>query len=109
VQVRKDLPRTFPTHPRFEVTDNPGQDGGDTLTPAAADSLIPSLQRVLLAICARQPETGYTQGMNYVAAILLLELPEADAFWVMVAVIEELYPDFYGDKSLFGHCLRSLV
>ena len=47
--------------------------------------------------------------MNYVAGVLLLELPEADAFWVMVAVIEELYPDFYGDKSLFGHCLRYLV
>ena len=55
------------------------------------------------------PPMATTQGMNYVAGVLLLELPEADAFWVMAAVIEELYPDFYGDKSLFGHCLRSLV
>ena len=38
--------------------------------------------------------------MNYVVALLLLELNEEDSFWVMAAVIDRLYPGIYdGDLS----------
>eukprot|EP01052_Picozoa_sp_SAG31_P025524 SAG31_NODE_2241_length_6110_cov_3.386292_2_plen_151_part_00 len=60
-QVRKDLPRTFPLHPRFAVSANPGQDGSIAVVGADSDSLIGALERVLLALCAWQPQTGYTQ------------------------------------------------
>lgn len=110
VQVRKDLPRTFPLHPRFAVAvgGDPGQDGGDHVVAAGPDSLIPALERVLLAVATWQPQTGYTQGMNFVAATLLLQLDEEDAFWVMTAVVGRLYPHFY-DGDLSGTQIENSV
>ena len=75
---------------------------------AGPDSLIPALERVLLAVATWQPQTGYTQGMNYVAATLLLQLEEEDAFWVLTAVIGQLYPHFY-DGDLRGTQVENAV
>ena len=62
---------------------------------ASQGSLLGKLERVLLALVARSPDVGYTQGMNYVAAILLFDLEEDDAFWVMCTIIECHFTDFY--------------
>lgn len=98
VQILKDLPRTFPEHPFFAVDVDPGKDGGDTLQPSHPDSLIKPLQRVLTALVVRKPG-GYTQGLNFVAAaILLAGVNEEDTFWCVVAVVEELFPNFYADN-----------
>ena len=63
-QIEQDLPRTMPEQPEFAL--NVDQDG-----PASADGagsaadgrgrLIPSLERVLVALCASNPATGYCQ------------------------------------------------
>eukprot|EP00929_Paragymnodinium_shiwhaense_P067508 TRINITY_DN33970_c0_g1_i1.p1 TRINITY_DN33970_c0_g1~~TRINITY_DN33970_c0_g1_i1.p1 ORF type:complete len:978 (-),score=210.18 TRINITY_DN33970_c0_g1_i1:100-3033(-) len=51
------------------------------------------LRRVLLALCAHNPAVGYAQGMNQIAAVMLkLGFEEEDAFWMMVAIFEELLP-----------------
>eukprot|EP00961_Rhodomonas_salina_P180364 2434542-Rhodomonas_salina.1 len=89
-QVAKDLPRTFPDLPAFSS-------GRETLIglragEERAGELLQGLRRVLEAYCARNPETGYVQGMNFIAALLLLVLPEADAFWVFAAVVEHYLP-----------------
>lgn len=98
IQILKDLPRTFPEHPFFAVAVDPGKDGGDTLQPSHTHSLIRPLQRVLTALVVRKPGS-YTQGLNFVAGVILLAgVNEEDTFWCIVAVVEELFPNFYADN-----------
>lgn len=74
-EIERDVDRTFPTHPKFF---------GD-----AGSSSRDDLLRVLRATAAAAPDVGYCQGMNFVAATLLIHLGSAsDAFWVLLAMIE---------------------
>ncbi len=58
---------------------------------------VPKLHRLLVAFARKNPNIGYCQGMNLVAATCLLGLPtEEMSFWQLVAIIEDvLPPDFY--------------
>ncbi|KZF19434.1 TBC-domain-containing protein [Xylona heveae TC161] len=59
------------------------------------------LNQVLLAYSRRNPEVGYCQGMNLIAACLLLIMPTAeDAFWMLTTMIENILPQGYYDHSL---------
>jgi hypothetical protein len=59
------------------------------------------LSEVLLAYSRRNPEVGYCQGMNLIAANLLLIMPTAeDAFWILTSMIENILPQNYYDHSL---------
>lgn len=59
-----DVPRTFPSW-MSEPTEN----------------ILSSLKRVLTAYANTDPELGYTQGMNFIAAMFLLYQDEETAFW----------------------------
>lgn len=113
-QIDKDLMRTFPGH---RTIANPhGQ---------------AALRRLLRAYCGgRNPRTGYCQGMNFLAAMLLCVMdkgglgkpePPADAsssdaaasslhvstgeegaFWMMVVLVERLLPSDYFTDGLTG-------
>jgi hypothetical protein len=62
---------------------------------------VQKLQEVLLAYSRRNPEVGYCQGMNLIAACLLLIMPTPeDAFWVLTAMIEDILPQHYYDQHL---------
>lgn len=62
---------------------------------------VAKLKEVLLAYSRHNPSVGYCQGMNLIAACLLLIMPTAeDAFWVLVCMIENILPQGYYD-----HCL----
>lgn len=101
-QIGLDVPRTFPNCPW--VQSEPGQS---------------SVKRVLLAFSHHNPKVGYCQGMNYVAALLLLALghDEEASFWVMASLIDNdkgiLYQDMYADGLAGCHVemrsLRALV
>ncbi|KAI3928487.1 hypothetical protein MKW98_024088 [Papaver atlanticum] len=82
-QIDQDLPRTFPGHPWL-----------DTLEGHA------SLRRVLVAYSFRDCHVGYCQGLNYVAALLLLVMKtEEDAFWMLAVLLENvLVNDCYTDN-----------
>ncbi|ROT35047.1 TBC-domain-containing protein [Sodiomyces alkalinus F11] len=59
------------------------------------------LNEVLLAYARRNAEVGYCQGMNMIAANLLLVMPTAeDAFWVLASFVERILPAGYYDHSL---------
>ncbi|KAJ7556328.1 hypothetical protein O6H91_05G078600 [Diphasiastrum complanatum] len=85
-QIDHDLARTFPTHPWLN-----SPEGHRTL------------RQILVAYSFRDSRVGYCQGMNYVAALLLLVLKsEEDAFWMLAALLERvLYSDIYSE-NLYG-------
>ncbi|KAI9669479.1 MAG: hypothetical protein M1829_005068 [Trizodia sp. TS-e1964] len=62
---------------------------------------VAKLNEVLLAYAKRNPEVGYCQGMNMIAASLLLIMATAeDAFWILASMIENILPENY-----YGHSL----
>jgi small G protein signaling modulator 3 len=64
---------------------------------------VAKLRDVLLAYSRRNPEVGYCQGMNLIAASLLLTMPTAeDAFWIMTSMIENILPPHYYDHGLLA-------
>ncbi|GBF94787.1 hypothetical protein Rsub_07959 [Raphidocelis subcapitata] len=80
-QIDLDLPRTFPRNAWVSSPDG-----------------VAALRRVLLAYCAHNPGVGYCQGMNFLAALLLLAVEKDDerCFWLLVALLEGiLYPKTY--------------
>ncbi|XP_006821071.1 TBC1 domain family member 2B-like, partial [Saccoglossus kowalevskii] len=86
-QIELDLLRTLPNNKHYETMDSEG---------------IPKLRRVLLAYSCHNPDIGYCQGLNRIAAIALLFLSEEDAFWCIVAIVEYLQPCDYYSKTLIG-------
>ena len=83
--VEKDLRRTFPKNDNFTTEEG--------LAP---------LRRVLIAYSVRNPAIGYCQSMNFLAAVLLLQLSEEQAFWVLAALIEDILPPDYYSVSMLG-------
>ncbi|CAA2979057.1 Hypothetical predicted protein [Olea europaea subsp. europaea] len=73
-QIDQDLPRTFPGHPWLD-------------TPEGHSAL----RRVLVGYSFRDSDVGYCQGLNYVAALLLLVMKtEEDAFWMLAVLLEDV-------------------
>ena len=131
-QIEMDLARTFPgnTSLRIVHTDDDGDGDGDgderpglsggasssdhdsvpttpvVPTPARGSSAHKAALRLMLrAYAATHPGIGYCQGMNYVAAFLLLVIgPErvVDAYTVFAFLLDHvLYPQTY-DANLSG-------
>ncbi|KAJ6164669.1 hypothetical protein N7470_003341 [Penicillium chermesinum] len=64
---------------------------------------VAKLKEVLLAYSRRNAEVGYCQGMNLIAASLLLIMPTAeDAFWILASMIEMILPQHYYDHGLLA-------
>lgn len=84
-QIDLDVHRTMPTNIYF---------GGD-------GQGVPKLRRLLVAFSWYNPSTGYCQGMNNLAATLLLtHATEEEAFWVLVCLIEKILPSEYYTSHL---------
>ncbi|KKY13712.1 putative small g protein signaling modulator 3 [Phaeomoniella chlamydospora] len=68
------------------------------------------LREVLLAYARRNPTVGYCQGMNMIVGSLLLIMPTAeDAFWILVAMIENILPAHYYDHGLVASRADQIV
>lgn len=68
------------------------------------------LRDVLLAYSRRNPEVGYCQGMNLIAASLLLIMPTAeDAFWILTSMVEVILPQHYYDHGLLASRADQIV
>ena len=63
---------------------------------------ISALRRVLLAYAIRNPEIGYCQSMNFIAALLLYHLSEENTFWVLASLLEDILPRDYYSSSMVG-------
>ncbi|XP_015794326.2 TBC1 domain family member 2B [Tetranychus urticae] len=86
-QIELDLLRTLPNNKHFENIKSPG---------------IMRLRQVLTCYSLHSPAVGYCQGMNRLAAVALLFMPEEDAFWTLVAIIENIMPPDYFTANLLG-------
>ncbi|CAM8993955.1 unnamed protein product [Rhodiola kirilowii] len=87
-QIDHDLPRTFPGHPWLDTSEGHA-----------------ALRRVLVGYSFRDSEVGYCQGLNFVAAILLLVMKtEEDAFWMLAVLLEDvLVSDCYSHNLTGCH------
>ncbi|KAG8096457.1 hypothetical protein GUJ93_ZPchr0013g34091 [Zizania palustris] len=81
-QIEKDLPRTFPGHPALD------EDGRN------------ALRRLLTAYARHNPSVGYCQAMNFFAGLFLLFMPEEQAFWALVGVIDEYFDGYYTEEMI---------
>lgn len=74
MRCAQDLARTFPANDWMSTEDGQA-----------------ALRRVLLAFSMHQPQVGYCQSMNYLAAMLLLALEQSEesAFWILVCLIDD--------------------
>ncbi|KAH6838137.1 Ypt/Rab-GAP domain of gyp1p superfamily protein [Perilla frutescens var. hirtella] len=81
-QIEKDLPRTFPGHPALD------EDGRN------------ALRRILTAYARHNPSVGYCQAMNFFAGLLLLLMPEENAFWTLVGVLDDYFDGYYSEEML---------
>lgn len=82
-QIDLDVGRTFPTNKLFRS--GPGLD---------------KLRRVLRAFAAYNPDVNYCQSMNFLAAILLVFIPEDLAFWSLVGA------NIWGRRAPRGVCTK---
>jgi len=67
-----------------------------------ARRLQPAVRRLLDAYSHRNPATGYCQSMNFIAACLLLHMPEPRAFWALCCLLELVLPDGLHASQLHG-------
>ncbi|CAL9040706.1 unnamed protein product [Musa banksii] len=81
-QIEKDLPRTFPGHPALD------EDGRN------------ALRRLLTAYARHNPSVGYCQAMNFFAGLLLLLMPEENAFWTLVGIIDDYFDGYYSEEMI---------
>ncbi|XP_068129711.1 TBC1 domain family member 2B [Hyperolius riggenbachi] len=86
-QIELDLMRTLPNNKHYTCSTSEG---------------IQKLRNVLLAYSWRNPDIGYCQGLNRLAAIALLYLDQEDAFWCLVTIVEVFMPRDYYTKTLLG-------
>ncbi|PHT43142.1 hypothetical protein CQW23_17167 [Capsicum baccatum] len=85
-QIDHDLPRTFPGHPWLDTSEGHA-----------------ALRRVLVAYSFRDSDVGYCQGLNYVAALLLLVMKtEEDAFWMLAVLLENVLVNDCYTNNLSG-------
>ncbi|OAY74320.1 TBC1 domain family member 8 [Ananas comosus] len=81
-QIEKDLPRTFPGHPAL---DNDGRN---------------ALRRLLTAYARHNPSVGYCQAMNFFGGLLLLLMPEENAFWTLMGIIDDYFDGYYNEQMI---------
>ena len=86
MQIEVDLPRTFAGN-NFSTYDEDGniKDG----------ERIDDLRLVLGAFSCRNRAIGYCQAMNYIVARLLMIGEPEDAFWVLCAICEDIFPGYW--------------
>ncbi|KAL6011142.1 hypothetical protein ACLOJK_001586 [Asimina triloba] len=89
-QIEKDLPRTFPGHPALD------ENGRN------------ALRRLLTAYARHNPSVGYCQivakaplkAMNFFAGLLLLLMPEENAFWTLMGIIDDYFDGYYSEDMI---------
>ncbi|XP_037260063.1 rab GTPase-activating protein 1-like isoform X1 [Falco rusticolus] len=86
--ITRDIHRTFPAHDYFKDTEGDGQE---------------SLYKICKAYSVYDEDIGYCQGQSFLAAVLLLHMPEEEAFCVFVKIMYD-----YGLRDLYRNNFEDL-
>ncbi|NXK84558.1 EVI5L protein, partial [Amazona guildingii] len=86
--IRWDIARTYPEHDFFRGQDSLGQEG---------------LFNVMTAYSLVDREVGYCQGSAFIVGLLLMQMPEEEAFCVFVRLMQE-----YRLRELFKPSMAEL-
>ncbi|KAM4643846.1 EVI5-like protein [Amazona ochrocephala] len=86
--IRRDIARTYPEHDFFRGQDSLGQEG---------------LFNVMKAYSLVDREVGYCQGSAFIVGLLLMQMPEEEAFCVFVRLMQE-----YRLRELFKPSMAEL-
>ncbi|KAG2147822.1 rab-GTPase-TBC domain-containing protein [Suillus bovinus] len=89
--IEKDLHRSLPEYAGYQ-----------------ADEGISALRRVLQAYSHRNPEVGYCQAMNILAAAILIYMSEEQTFWLLEVLCDRLLPGYYS-PTMHGTLLDQRV
>ncbi|XP_077133926.1 rab GTPase-activating protein 1-like isoform X1 [Ranitomeya variabilis] len=88
--IKRDIHRTFPAHDYFKDTEGDGQD---------------SLYKICKAYSLYDEDIGYCQGQSFLAAVLLLHMPEEQAFCVLVRIMYDYqFRNLYKNNFEDLHC-----
>jgi len=85
--LRADVPRTYPEEPFFNTDEAPGRR---------------SLDQLLRTLIKHSSSTGYTQGMNNIAAVLIFHSDEVFAFDLMIKLLNDYHLKEVTMNSLYG-------
>ncbi|KAG8574449.1 hypothetical protein GDO81_009189 [Engystomops pustulosus] len=93
--IRRDIARTYPEHDFFRGQDSLGQEG---------------LFNVMKAYSLIDREVGYCQGSAFIVGLLLMQMPEEEAFCVFVRLMQEyrLRELFKPSMAELGLCIYQL-
>ncbi|XP_065829801.1 EVI5-like protein [Oscarella lobularis] len=86
--IQRDIARTFPQHDLFKEQNSLGQE---------------ALFNVVKAYSLHDREVGYCQGSPFIVGMLLMAMPEEEAFSVFVKLMED-----YGMRPLFTPSMAHL-
>ncbi|XP_046444293.1 ecotropic viral integration site 5 ortholog-like isoform X1 [Daphnia pulex] len=97
--IRRDIARTYPEHDFFKEKDGLGQE---------------SLFNVMKAYSLHDREVGYCQGSAFIVGILLMQMPEEEAFAVVVKLMQEyrlreIFKPSMAELGLVLYQLKNLV
>ncbi|XP_073419718.1 rab GTPase-activating protein 1-like isoform X5 [Dendrobates tinctorius] len=88
--IKRDIHRTFPAHDYFKDTEGDGQD---------------SLYKICKAYSLYDEDIGYCQGQSFLGAVLLLHMPEEQAFCVLVRIMYDYqFRNLYKNNFEDLHC-----
>ncbi|XP_070532502.1 ecotropic viral integration site 5 protein homolog isoform X2 [Ptychodera flava] len=93
--IRRDIARTYPEHEFFKEKDGPGQE---------------VLFNVMKAYSLHDREVGYCQGCGFIVGLLLMQMPEEEAFCVLVKLMQDyrLRELFKPSMAELGLCMFQL-
>lgn len=105
--IQKDLHRTFPDNSHF-ACEIQKEDGFTTMAPDSNEK-IQQLRHVLLAFSVHSPSIGYCQSLNFLAGFMLLFLNEEETFWMLVTIVQDIFPQNMFDTTMEGANIEQTV
>ncbi|KAF9379184.1 hypothetical protein CPB97_009131 [Podila verticillata] len=99
--IERDVHRCYPDHVHFR--DGMGGTGQQ------------DLHAILRAYAQYNPRVGYCQGMGRLVGMMLMHMPVEDAFWLLVATLDQYMQEYYTptlrqlriDAQVFEQILRA--
>lgn len=93
--IRRDIARTYPEHDFFKEKDGLGQE---------------ALFNVIKAYSLHDREVGYCQGSGFIVGLLLMQMPEEEAFAILVQIMQQhkMRDMFKPSMAELGLCMYQL-